>query len=84
MAKISTYASATPTMSDYVVGTDVDASNETKSFLFSAITGLLNAGTVPLTNTDAGIKGQIAVDTGFLYVCVATNTWKKVAIINVV
>lgn len=30
-----------------------------------------------------GIKGQIAWDSGFIYVCTATNTWKKAALSSV-
>ena len=32
------------------------------------------------TASDTGLVGEICWDSGFLYVCVATNTWKKVAI----
>jgi len=36
----------------------------------------LNA-TVPASSTSAGIKGQMAVSGNFLYVCIATNTWRR-------
>lgn len=36
--------------------------------------------TLPATATDAGTAGQIAWDADFIYVCVATDTWKRVAI----
>jgi hypothetical protein len=36
--------------------------------------------TVPATATAAGVAGAIAYDSGFLYVCTATNTWMRVAI----
>jgi hypothetical protein len=36
--------------------------------------------TVPSTATSTGAKGDIAYDTNYLYVCVATNTWKRVAL----
>lgn len=32
---------------------------------------------VPSTPTSAGTAGQVAFDTLFIYVCVATNTWKR-------
>jgi hypothetical protein len=35
---------------------------------------------VPATAAAAGSVGQIAWDSGFIYVCVAANTWKRVAI----
>ncbi len=34
---------------------------------------------VPATAGAAGTKGQIRYESGFLYVCVATNTWERVA-----
>lgn len=34
----------------------------------------------PATSTSAGSPGQIAFDSGFLYVCIATNTWRRVAL----
>jgi len=33
--------------------------------------------TVPVSSTSTGIKGQMAVDTSSLYVCVGTDTWLK-------
>lgn len=36
--------------------------------------------TVPTSNTDTGTAGQIAYDAGGnLYICVATNSWSKIA-----
>ena len=35
---------------------------------------------VPASATAAGAKGQYAVDADYLYVCVATNTWRRVAV----
>ncbi len=37
------------------------------------------AGT-PATATSTGTKGTIAFDTSYIYICTATNTWKRVAI----
>lgn len=34
----------------------------------------------PVTATAAGVAGTITWDSGFLYICTATNTWKRVAI----
>ena len=36
--------------------------------------------TVPANATATGTAGQLAYASGFLYVCVATNTWKRVAL----
>jgi len=35
---------------------------------------------VPASATAVGQKGQLAQDDSYLYVCVATNTWERVAI----
>ncbi len=35
---------------------------------------------VPANASDTGIVGAIAWDSGFIYICVTTNTWKRVAI----
>lgn len=34
----------------------------------------------PTSASDTGIKGQICWDANYIYVCVATDTWKRVAI----
>jgi len=34
----------------------------------------------PATATSAGVAGQVAYASGFFYVCVATNTWKRTAL----
>lgn len=36
--------------------------------------------TAPATAAATGTAGQWAVDSGFIYVCTATNTWKRVAV----
>ena len=38
--------------------------------------------TVPSSSTDTGIKGQVAYDASYVYICVATNTWIRSAIDN--
>lgn len=36
--------------------------------------------TPPATSTSAGVRGSLAFDTSNVYVCVATNNWKKIAL----
>lgn len=36
------------------------------------------AGT-PATTTSPGVAGQITYDTSYLYICIATNTWRRIA-----
>lgn len=37
----------------------------------------ISSGGAPATSGSAGTPGQIAWDSGHIYVCVATNTWKR-------
>lgn len=46
--------------------------------LGTVINNLSNA--APATATSIGVVGSIAYDAGFIYICVAANTWKRVAI----
>ena len=39
-----------------------------------------NIYTVPASNSAPGIRGQIVWDSGNVYVCVATNTWKRASL----
>ena len=34
----------------------------------------------PSTASSAGTAGQVAYDSGYIYICVATNTWKRAAL----
>lgn len=49
--------------------TEIDTSSEV----------LIPFGTIS-PSTSAGIQGQMSVDASFLYVCIATNSWKQVAL----
>jgi len=40
----------------------------------------LNLVPVPATSTSPGTAGQVAADAGFLYLCVASATWRRVAV----
>jgi hypothetical protein len=37
-------------------------------------------GSAPSTSSDTGTAGDMRFDSGFLYICTATNTWKRVAL----
>lgn len=49
---------------------------------FTELYGLAQtaSASAPASASATGTAGQIAYDSGFLYVCTATNTWKRVAI----
>lgn len=36
--------------------------------------------TVPATSTSTGVAGTVAFDSTYVYVCVATNSWKRIAL----
>ena len=72
MAKIDSYSTATPSLTDLLLGTDSDSANATKDFIISS--------SVPALASSTGAAGQIAYDSTYIYVCVATDTWKRVAI----
>jgi hypothetical protein len=36
--------------------------------------------TTPATATSAGLPGQLAYDSDYIYVCTATDTWKRAAL----
>jgi hypothetical protein len=44
------------------------------------VTGLLSATPATQTNNAIGTAGQICWDTSYIYVCIATNMWKRAAL----
>lgn len=44
------------------------------SVFFNEIKGL-----PPLTKDSVGKKGEWAIDSSYLYICVDTNTWERIA-----
>jgi hypothetical protein len=44
------------------------------------LSGILQAPQATKTSTSAGTAGQVCWDTNYVYVCTATNTWKRVAL----
>ena len=40
----------------------------------------INTSKTPSSATDTGVEGEICWDANYVYVCVATNTWKRSAI----
>lgn len=80
MPKISTYFNSPPLFTDKVIGTVTSSSNETKNFTLEDIMQKFNDSSVPATATSTGVRGQLASDDTHLYVCTATDTWKRVAL----
>ena len=81
MPKISTYDQAAPSeLTDKLIGTETSALNATKNFTIGSLLALFNSASVPSTPTSTGTRGQIAANETHLYICVATDTWRRVAI----
>jgi hypothetical protein len=82
MAKIESYEAATPADGDYFLGTDISESNDTVNFTFSSVNTYLSGKkvSVPATASSTGTAGDYAVESGYAYFCVATDTWERVAI----
>lgn len=53
---------------------DVDGTVQGDKFKLSALN------TAPANASDTGTTGEIRIDANHIYICVATNTWKRVAI----
>lgn len=43
-------------------------------------TSVVRVGTAPISASAVGTAGELAYDSGFVYVCVASNTWKRAAL----
>ena len=82
MAIVYTYPiKGTPTSNDTILISDVADSNTTKTAtLGTALTGSTLTNATPATAGAAGTTGDIQWDTNYIYICVATNTWKRVGI----
>jgi hypothetical protein len=67
---------------------DLDTINSTQTsgvqmlgLIYKALLGQLsNFVPVPATATSPGTANQVAISATHLYICVATDTWKRVAI----
>jgi|TARA_R100000081_G_C4765855_1_gene142696 hypothetical protein len=81
MAIISSYPTIIPTTSDLVVITDMsEVEKPTKTATIGSIVGTIADVPAPASATASGVTGQIATDANYIYVCTATDTWKRVAI----
>lgn len=59
------------------VATTTDAQTLTNKTLTSP---KITSGNAPATSTSTGVAGQVEWDSGYVYICVATNTWKRAAL----
>jgi hypothetical protein len=61
-----------------VVAAAVDSKNNGNIFVRTSFEDIFN--TTPTAANSDGIKGEIAFDNNYIYICTATNTWKRAAI----
>jgi hypothetical protein len=68
----------------FAVQRPIDLNVEVKGHKHVAadVVGALSWGPVPVSATAAGTPGQLAYANGFLYVCTATNTWQRAALLT--
>lgn len=72
----NTIASAIPAASGSTAGVVKVGTNMSISNGYISATGVA----APANSNSTGTTGQIAWDTQYIYVCTATNTWKRVAL----
>lgn len=81
-----TVASVGGVVNNYLVTTSVLFSNTPVPFVttgnnaVSTANLVIRSSTVPATSSSPGVQGQVVWDSGFVYVCVATNSWKRAAL----
>ena len=68
---------------------DVDVTNTMQSFMNEmeqeqneAIALTLQPDVPTASSHNFGVRGQICIDSNYLYVCVSDNTWKKISLLN--
>jgi hypothetical protein len=64
----------------YVSATDVRVSNNIAFPDSTSQTTAFQKVTAPTSSTSTGTVGQIAWDNSYIYICVSTNLWKRVAL----
>lgn len=85
--KRSSVASSVPTISNLVDG-ELAVNSADKIIYLREGASIIPVGkasdtitfsSVPTSSSDTGTIGQVAKDSTYLYVCVATDTWERIA-----
>jgi hypothetical protein len=85
MGKIKDEEVVTPTQGDRILVSSIDTvpAYQTKNLELTAIDDFFSSrkfSSVPQYSFSGGVAGSIRVDNDYIYVCIATNTWKRAAI----
>ena len=73
MAKISTYATATPTLTDILLGSDVGSSDATKNFTVQTILALASSAVITLPAHQDDAAAAATLSAGQLYQTTGTG-----------
>jgi hypothetical protein len=74
MTRVTQTPVITPTEDTYFVVTD----NKLVRRVNSA--DVIIKTTAPLTSSSTGLTNNISFDSNYLYICIAENTWKRIAL----
>ena len=84
MGKINNETTVIPSGTDKITGSDHSSTpvGATVNFTVDSVDDYFSSKrtAVPATSTDTGVVGSYATDADYLYICVATNTWKLVTL----
>lgn len=87
--KLSELSSVTSVAGDdlLIVVSDPNGTPATKSVTVSNVFNSVNVtakyvkvATPPVLSTSDGVQGEIRFDSSYIYVCIATNTWRRSAL----
>jgi hypothetical protein len=74
MTRVTQTPVITPTEDTYFVVTDNKLVRRVNS------TDVIIKTTAPLTSSSTGLTNNISFDSNYLYICIAENTWKRIAL----
>jgi hypothetical protein len=66
----------------YIEPSDGSAENNLGFFASTGTTLIMQTSRTPSGPTATGNTGEICWDSNYIYVCISTNSWKRVAIAN--
>jgi hypothetical protein len=84
MGKINNKTIVVPSGTDKITGSDQSSTpvGATVNFTVDGIDKYFSGKrlTAPTTSVDTGVAGAHAIDSDYLYICVSTDNWKRIAL----